>query len=141
MNTEFVPAQTSVPDWMMTYCRQLADVHYERKLNRMYVHVLESFLDNEPWKAQPPFDWREARIHRSKGQPVRTNADPGWVPMNMLIPTELYNRISTAIEIAEVNAYAANLKRGLSMRTFLFTAISWWVMYVYPYEGPGVIPS
>jgi hypothetical protein len=54
---EFVPAQTSVPNWLMTYNRQLADVHFSRKLNRMYVAMLQGFLAYEPWKADPPFAW------------------------------------------------------------------------------------
>lgn len=141
MNTEFVPAQTSVPNWLMTYCRQLADVHYQRKLNKMYVHMLESFLAYEPWKANPPFEWRLARIHRTTGGvSVRRDTDSGWVPMNMVLPTALVDRMKHAVE--HINAtYAAVLPRALSMRTFLYTAICWWCIAVYPYKGPGMINS
>lgn len=139
MNTEFVPAQTSVPDWLMTYCRQLADVHYGRKLNRMYVHMLEGFLAYEPWKATPPFPWRVARIHRTTGMHQRKGADLGWVPMNMMVPTALYDRIKHKIEI--INANETELTRALSLRTFLYTAICWWCTSVYPYSGPGMLDS
>lgn len=140
MNTEFVPAQTSVPNWLMTYCRQLADVHYQRKLNRMYVHMLESFLAYEPWKANPPFAWRLAKIHQTTGGPlIRREADAGWVPMNMVLPTPIVDRMKHAIE--QINATDATLTKSLSLRTFLYTAICWWCIAVYPYQGPGLINS
>jgi hypothetical protein len=140
MSIEFVPAQTSVPNWLMTYCRQLADVHYERRLNRMYVHMIESFLAYEPWKAQPPFEWRLARIHRAGGPGGRVGTDPGWVPMNMVLPNDLMDRVKAVIETINVT-YGASMKRNLSLRTFFYTAVCWWVMAVYPYSGPGLINS
>lgn len=135
--TEFVPAQTSVPDWLMTYCRQLADVHYQRKLNRMYVHMLQTFLAYKPWEATPPFPWRVARIHGSSGLRSRKGADPGWVPMNMVLPVALADEIRHAIEFMNLNS--VDLERTLSMRTFLYTAVSWWCTGVYPYKGPGML--
>ncbi len=140
MQTEFVPSQTSAPDWLMTYCRQLADVYYARKLNRMYIHMLEGFLAVEPWAAKPPFEWRQARIHRSGGVTARRDADPGWVPMNMMLPNALIDRIKEKIEHINMT-YASTLTRKVSMRTFLYTAICWLCIAVYPYEGPGLIRS
>lgn len=139
MDTKFVPAQTSVPDWLMTFCRQLADVHYSRKLNRMYVHMLQGFLAYEPWKASPPLEWRVARIHRSSGVHVRKGSDLGWVPMNMLLPEALYEQIKNTIEIININD--TTLTRNLSLRTFLYSVVVWWVSSVYPYTGPGMLES
>lgn len=141
MDTDFVPAQTSVPNWLMTYCRQLADVYYQRKLNRMYVHMLESFLAIEPWKANPPFEWRRAQLHRTSGSAgTRRDADAGWVPMNLVLPTTLIDRMRVTIE--QVNGTpSASLTRAVSMRTFLYTAVMWWCVAVYPYDGPGLIDS
>lgn len=136
MITEFSPAQTSVPEWLMTYCRQLSDVHYSRKLNRMYVHMLESFLVYEPWKANPPFEWRVARSHRAAG--AYGNA-LGWLPMNMLLPNALIARIKEALE--HINGAAGGPARAVSIRTFLYTAVCWWVTAVFPYEGPGLLNS
>lgn len=137
--TEFVPAQTSVPDWLMSYSRQLADVHFQRKLNRMYVHMLQGFLAYEPWNANPPFAWRVARIHSTSGLRSRKGSDLGWVPMNMVLPQELANKIKGVIEV--VNEQGTELERVLSLRTFLYTAICWWCTAVYPYEGPGLLPD
>lgn len=137
--TEFVPSQTSVPDWLMTYSRQLADVHYQRKLNRMYVHMLEGFLAYEPWKSNPPFGWRVARVHRVSDALVSKGSDLGWVPMNMSLPAELYDRIKNVIEIININD--TSLKRPLSLRTFLYTVVCWWCTAVYEYTGPGMLES
>lgn len=134
---DFQPAQTSVPDWLMTYCRQLADVHYKRKLNMMYVHMLQSFLAYKPYEAQPPFAWRTAKIHGSSGLRPRKGADLGWVPMNMVLPVDLAQQITHVIEITNMNAPEG--VRQLSLRTFLYTAVCWWCTQVYPYTGPGML--
>lgn len=137
--TDYVPAQTSVPDWLMTYCRQIADVHHGRRLNRMYEFMLEGFLKVEPWKANPPLEWKTARIHGSSGMRSRKGADLGWVPMNMVLPTDLAERIRQQIEIININATEG--QRDVSLRTFLFTAVYWWCTYVHPYKGPGLLPE
>ncbi len=139
MNNDFVPAQTSVPDWLMTYCRQIADVNHGRRLNRMYEFMLEGFLSVKPWQANPPLPWRMARIHGSSGLRSRTGADLGWVPMNMVLPVELAQRIKDTIEV--INNNATGNERELSLRTFLFTAVCWWCTYVHPYKGPGMLPD
>jgi hypothetical protein len=131
------PVQTSVPDWVMTYCRQLSEVHFNRKLNRMYLHMLQCFLANEPWKASPPFPWRAAKIHRSSGLNMKKGSDPGWAPMNMVLPQTLIDQISHVIEA--VNNNSTDEGRALSKRTFLYTVVCWWITFVYPYKGPGVL--
>ena len=135
--SSLVPVQTSVPDWLMTYCRQLTDVHYSRKLSRMYVHMLEGFLAYEPWKANPPLAWHVAKTHGGAGMSARSGADQGWVPMNMMLPRELADRIKVAIE--SINMSSPQDGRKISLRTFLYTAIFWWCTSVYPYKGPGMI--
>ncbi len=134
---DFVPAQTSVPNWLMTYNRQLADVHFSRKLNRMYVAMLQGFLAYEPWKADPPFPWRMAKIHGSSGLRERKGSDPGWVPLNMHIPVDLSEKIKQVIDYQ--NTYAPEGQRPLSMRTFLYTVVVWWCTAVYEYKGSGML--
>jgi hypothetical protein len=141
MNTSLVPAQTSVPNHLMTYCRQLADVHYERKLNKMYVHMLESFLSYEPWKATPPFPWYMAQIHASAGG-VTNRGQGGWVPMNMQLPNSLSDRMKLAVDDANAQGYVPATRAKLSMRMFIYTAVVWWTTEVYKREGgPGLIPE
>lgn len=136
--TDVLSAQTSVPDWLMTYGRQLADVHYQRKLNRMYVHMLQGFLSFQPWNAKPPFPWRVPRIHAAAvGTNVRNGTDPGWVPMNMVLPLALHDQIKNTID--QINVHRDPKDKLLSMRMFLFTAVCWWCTSVYPYKGPGMI--
>lgn len=139
MSMEHINAQTSVPDWLMTYCRQLADVHYQRKLNNMYNHMLESFLAYEPWKANPPYKWRAAKNHIPNRR-VGGNSDSGWFPMNMILPSKLVERIWAVMEEINKNP-PQELKRALSLRTFLYTAVCWWTTYVFTYDGPGMIRS
>ena len=103
----------------------------------MYVHMLEGFLTYEPWNANPPLAWRIAKIHGASGAAPRKGTDSGWVPMNMMIPQQLADRIKMAIESINVNS--AQDGRKLSLRTFLYTAICWWCTSVYPYQGPGII--
>lgn len=60
--------------------------------------------------------------------------------MNMLLPQALVERIKDKID--QINlTYASTLERKLSMRTFLYTAVYWLCIGVYPYEGPGLIGS
>lgn len=139
MNPKYVPAQTSVPDWVMTYCRQLSDVHYQRKLNQMYEHMLESFLAYEPWKAVPPLEWRAAQVHSPLRTGNRKGEDLGWVAMNMMVPHQLFDRMKLQVEI--INANDTTLTKTLSMRTFLYTVVYWWCTMVYPYDGPGILPN
>lgn len=139
MNPKYVPAQTSVPDWVMTYCRQLSDVHYKRKLNQMYEHMLESFLAYEPWKANPPFEWRVARVHSPLRTENRKGVDLGWVAMNMSVPQPLFERIKGQLDA--INANDPTLTKAVSMRTFLYTVVCWWCTIVFPYEGPGLLPN
>lgn len=136
--TEFVPAQTSVPDWLMSYCRQLADVHYQRRLARMYVAMMEGFLTIAPWKANPPLPWYVPRTHRVSEASAKRNADLGWAPMNMQLPVDLVDRIKTELEILNGSGI---YERQLSMRSFLYTAVVWWCTHVYEYKGPGLLES
>ena len=122
----------------MTFCRQLAEVYYRRKLNRMYVHMLQSFIASEPWKACPPFPWRSARMHSSSPN-LRNGFELGWLPMNMSLPTELMDQIKQTIET--INVSGSGLARDLSIRTFLYTAICWWCTAVHPYSGPGILEA
>ena len=141
IESQFVPAQTSVPDWVMTYCRQIADVHYSRKLNRMYVHMLQGFLAYKPWEANPPLQWRVSRVHRTSGMMhSQKGADLGWVPMNIQLPNALYNQIKSLIEVINTNGSEIE-GRSLSLRTFLYTVVVWWVSSVYPYTGPGMLEN
>lgn len=139
MTTEKASIQTSVPDWVMTYCRQLAEVHFKRKLNGMYVHMLQSFLAHRPWEANPPFPWRSAKLHKSPGLNAKNGADLGWVAMNMTLPQTLVDQIRHTVE--SINLSHTGPGRALGLRTFLYTVICWWCTCVYPYENAGVLKT
>jgi hypothetical protein len=128
------PAQTSVPDWMMIHCHQisLADAKYRRKLNNMYLDMLEGFLNMKPYKANPPLPWYTSRMHAYRSGTFRENADYGWIPMNMRLPTELIDKIKQEIEYINLSQVE---ERKLSLRTFLYTAVVWWCSWIHPYDG------
>lgn len=133
MNTEHVSAQTSVPEWLMTYCRLVSDIHYQRKLNVMYVHMLRSFLAYAPWKSSPPYEWRSAKIHPTgKTGFNKRQSESGWLPMNMVLPIKLVDQIRETIDCINDNP-PPGMKRSLSIRTFLYTAVCWWTDFIYPY--------
>lgn len=130
--TDFVNAQTSVPYWLMVDFHQVAVVKYGR-LNRMYIHMLQGFLAYEPWKANPPLQWRSARIHGSASSNVRQGADLGWVPMNMLLPVGLVEKIKHTIDV--INVSGTGPEKKLSLRSFLYTAVLWWYSDVLQFKA------
>lgn len=132
--TDFVNAQTSVPYWMMIDFHREAIVRYGR-LNKMYVHMLQGFLAYEPWKANPPLSWKKTKVHGSTGPRVRAGSDPGWVPMNMLLPMLLLDQIKNAIEMINLNR--GDLDKKLSLRVFLYTAVCWWYSEVLQCKAAG----
>lgn len=130
------PAQTSVPDWMMTYARQLADVHHHRKLNKMYFEMLEGFLLYKPYKAKPAFPWYVPKMHAYRAGTIRPSSDVGWVPMNMVLPVPLIEKIKKEMEFINLSQMD---EKKLSLRTFLYTAAVWWCSVIYPYKGLKVL--
>jgi hypothetical protein len=136
--TNFVNAQTSVPYWLMVDFHRESVVRYGR-LNKMYIHMLQGFLAYEPWKSTPPLPWRAAKVHGSTGPKVRQGSDPGWVPMNMLLPNDLVERIKHTIDMINLSESAPDKK--LSLRSFLYTAVCWWYLDVLQCKGAGVIDS
>jgi hypothetical protein len=131
MQSNFSAMQTSVPDPVMTHCRQLANVHYSRRLKKMYVHMLEGFLTYAPWKAAPALTWRPAQTHPQTAIRGSKKSVSTWVPMNMLLPADLAERVKN--EISSINS-AGTPEQSISLRTFLFTAVAWWLVHVYEYD-------
>jgi hypothetical protein len=74
---------------------------------------------------------------RSHGLRERKGSDPGWVPLNMIIPIDLSEKIKQVIDFH--NTYTRGDERPLSLRTFLYTVVVWWCTAVYEYKGPGML--
>lgn len=129
--------QSSVPDWMMTYLHQLADVKYGRKLNRMYIEMVDGFLLTRPYRREEnPLSWYMPRVHAYRTGVVRGNADANWVALNMILPVELLDKVRTEIEMINMN----NLdETKVSMRIYIYTAAVWWVSQIHPYKGLKLI--
>lgn len=98
--------------------------------------MLEGFLNIKPYKTKPPLPWFISKMHAYRVGTFRPNADYGWVPMNMRLPTELIDKIKQEIEYINLSQIE---EKKLSLRTFLYTAVVWWCSWVYPYEGLKLI--
>jgi hypothetical protein len=136
--TKYVNAQTSVPYWLMVELHQVALRRYTR-LNKMYILMLKSFLAYKPWEANPPLPWRVAKAHGTFSHTVGNPSVSGWVPMNMLLPSEMVDEIKHTIEVINYIVPDHKLERRLSLRSFLYTAVVWWYRDVLNLKGPGVI--
>lgn len=113
--------QTVLPAHIQTYLRQLAIVHYT-SLHLMYDDMAKKFIQVGPWAATPPLPWREA--------PMRDG--PGCSVANVTLSK------SVALQVDEIlvdinNPRPQGFERyGVTRKTFLYTAIMWWITYIYP---------
>lgn len=122
MEKQFVIMQTSLPGQIQVYLRQLGLVHYG-SLHAVYEDMVSKFLAVRPWEANPPLAWREA--------PVRHGA-AGCSVANVAISPGLAERLVKALEEINDKHWAGHERRGITRKTFLYTAVYWWVTFVYP---------
>ena len=118
---QFVNMQTVLPGHIQTYLRQLAIVHYG-SLQFVYEDMVRKFLVVQPWAAKPPLAWREA--------PVRNDA--GCAVANVTLTAELARQVDEILEDINAAAHPGHGRYGITRKTFLYTAIYWWVTYIYP---------
>jgi hypothetical protein len=118
---QFVNMQTVLPGHVQTYLRQLAIVHYG-SLQHVYEDMVIKFIKVQPWAAKPPLDWREA--------PMRTSA--GCTVANVTLSTGLAEMVDQTLEDINTVQYPGHERYGITRKTFLYTAIYWWVTYIYP---------
>lgn len=131
---EPIPAQTFAPFWMLSYCQRLADLSFDRDHNSMYLHMLEGFLEHEPWKAVPHFEW--IKTMKEGG-----SSDVTWHRITMYFTKQLFRRIVSTIYMIETHGYASKLRGGLPLQTFLYTAVAWWVTCGARSHGACAQPS
>lgn len=117
-----VTKQTVLPEHWQVYLRQLG-VTYYKSLVAEYDDMLTKFLRQRPWEAERPLPWREAPS-RSK-MPGCSVAN---VPMSEAIAAEL----DKALEEINDRTWRGFENSKITYRVFLYTAVYWWVTYVYP---------
>ncbi|RWA52427.1 hypothetical protein AU476_17840 [Cupriavidus sp. UYMSc13B] len=101
---------------MYTYMKMIAPLEW-RSLTGMFQDMMTRFLGTQPWKHG--LLWRKPRtaLTFQEGVAGRT----GWEQVNIQLPPDLAERV----EIAAVTA-------GISKAAFCYTAMFWWIQYIYP---------
>lgn len=117
----FTNMQTILPAHIQMYMRQLAIVHYG-SLQATYEDMVAKFIMVRPWEASPALEWREA--------PVRTDA--GCSIANISLSYGLAEKVNKTLEEINDKQYVGFEKYGITIKAFLYTAIYWWVTYIYP---------
>lgn len=122
--SRFVTMQTSLPAHVQVHLRQLGVVHYG-SLQAVYEDMVNKFLRIKPWEAESPLAWR--------GAPSRQGmASAGCSVANVALSEELAERVEQALKEINLGTWKGHESRGITRKTFLYTAVYWWVTYVYP---------
>lgn len=122
MENQSVIMQTGLPRHIQVYLKQLGIVHYG-SLQAVYEDMVTKFLNVKPWAANPPLDWREA--------PTRQGS-AGCTVANVALSVGLTERMRKELEEINDKRWPGHEKYGITIKTFLYTAVYWWVTFVYP---------
>lgn len=110
--------QTRAPARMLKYCQILRTLKFDSLMD-MFEKMLREFDKEKPW--EHGLKWRHPRS--SKAQAKDEIRMTGWEPVNINIEASFKEEISNRCKVM-----------GVSMATYCYTAIYWWVQYVYPPE-------
>jgi hypothetical protein len=110
--------QTRCPAQIIVYMKSLAMLKYGTLL-QMHEDMLQKFIKSEPWAASPPLNWRKPRSAQTTGG--EGVAQTGWKTFNVQLSAALKD---------EVTRRSSEL--GVSASSFVYTAIYWWVAYIWP---------
>jgi hypothetical protein len=107
---------TRCPEHIYTYLKGIMPFLYG-SLTAMFEDMMTRFLQEQPW--EHGLHWRKPKtaLTFAGGQTGRT----GWEQVNMQLPPDLAAEVEQAAEIC-----------GVSRAAFCYTAIFWWVQYIYP---------
>ena len=113
---KLVPVSTRCPGTIYTYLKGITPFRYP-SLTEMFADMLRRFMDEKPW--EHGLHWRKPKTALSQsGNNVGTT---GWEQVNILLTPQLAE---------EVQQVAINC--GVSKAAFCYTAIFWWVTFVFP---------
>ncbi|WP_434716381.1 hypothetical protein [Paraburkholderia sp. A3RO-2L] len=110
--------QTRCPAQIITYLKSLAMLKYGTLL-QMHDDLLKKFIASEPWAKTPPLNWRKPRAAQTtSGDAI---SQTGWKTFNVQVSPAMKEQIMQLSSELEVSA-----------SSFVYTAIYWWVAYIYP---------
>lgn len=112
--------QGRVPEAMHEYLRLLA-VRKFSNLNKMYEKMFESFAELKPWEMG--LVWRKPQAVKSVTDGIAKGT--GWIQINIQITTELHEKVKEQAE-------AIKATHGVTLASYVYTALYWWCVYVYP---------
>lgn len=113
---KLVPISTRCPAPVYVYLKGITPFQYP-SLTAMFADMLGRFIKEQPW--QHGLHWRKPKTAMSLAG-NKMNAT-GWEQLNISLTEE---------QAANVEATAAEC--GVSKACFCYTAIFWWVTYVFP---------
>lgn len=110
------PISTRCPAAVYTYLKGITPFQYP-SLTEMFADMLKRFINEKPW--EHGLHWRKPKTALSfAGNKVGST---GWEQLNISL---------TPTQAEEIEQKAEEC--GVSKACFCYTAIFWWVTYVYP---------
>lgn len=109
---------TRCPAQIYTYLKGIAPFLYA-SLTEMFEDMMTRFINERPW--EHGLHWRKPKTATTfaGGEQGRT----GWEQVNMQLPPKLADSVTKTSKDC-----------GVSNAAFCYTAIFWWVQYIYPPE-------
>jgi hypothetical protein len=109
---------TRCPAQIYTYLKGIAPFLYA-SLTEMFEDMMTRFVNERPW--EHGLHWRKPKTATTfaGGEQGRT----GWEQVNMQLPPKLADLLTKT-----------STECGVSNAAFCYTAIFWWVQYIYPPE-------
>lgn len=113
---KMVVVPTRCPTQIYTYLKAITPFRY-RSLTEMFNDMLSRFLEEAPW--DHGLMWRKPKTVMTVAS--EKTGRTGWEQVNISLEPELANKVSeTAAQC------------GVSKACFCYTAMFWWVQYVFP---------
>lgn len=108
--------QTRIPEPMYRYCKVVQSIRYP-SLTEMFEDMLLRFHNEKPWNHGLLWRQPKSALTYKAADSSRT----GWKQININLKKELKDNIVITCR-----------NNGLSMSTYTYTALYWWIEYVYP---------
>lgn len=110
------PVPTRCPDQIYTYLKGITPFRYG-SLTAMFADMLTRFINERPW--EHGLHWRKPKtaMTYANGAVGRT----GWVQVNIQLTRELAEQVERLATSC-----------GVSKACFCYTAMFWWVQYIFP---------
>lgn len=107
--------QTRLPIPVRKYMKLLANVR-NQSLSGMCNEMLRAFLEERPWQYRTDFEFLKPKVKRTLSKGGSDEEDLNWVLVSFLVKYDL-----------AMNVKATSENLGVSLSSFVFTAVYWWI--------------